>query len=93
MEPSSPKGGDLERDGRYVLHGTATGDQPWDLREFAVEGRAERVTDPGARRSANAGTGFPRDDHFTLFELAVKAAFSTVYGPGGKPQRRGWQTA
>jgi hypothetical protein len=93
MEPSSPKGGDLERDGRYVLHGTATGDQPWDLREFAVEGRAGRVTDPRARGSANAGTGFPRGDHFTLFELAVEAAFSTVYGPDGKPQRRSWQAA
>jgi hypothetical protein len=41
MEPSSPKRADLERDGRYVLHGTATGDQPWDLREFLVEGTAD----------------------------------------------------
>jgi Pyridoxamine 5'-phosphate oxidase len=90
MEPNSPKGGDLERDGRYVLHGTATGDQPWDLREFSVEGTARRVTDPDLRKTANAGSAFPRADHFILFELQVSGAFSTVYGPDGQAQRKRW---
>jgi Pyridoxamine 5'-phosphate oxidase len=90
MEPNSPKGGDLERDGRYVLHCTATGDEPWDLREFSVEGTTRGVTDTELRRTANAGSSFPRDDHFALIELGVTAAFSTVYGSNGQPQRQRW---
>ena len=46
MEATSPKVHDLERDPRYALHATATSDQPWDLREFGVEGTARRVDDP-----------------------------------------------
>lgn len=42
------------RDGRYVLHCTATGEQPWELHEFYVEGMAGPVDDPAARRIANA---------------------------------------
>lgn len=90
MEPSSPKGGDLERDGRYVLHGTVTGDQHWDLREFSVEGIAQVVTDSDVRKTVNAGSAFPRDDHFILFELQVGSAFSTVYGSDGQAQRQRW---
>ena len=81
-ERTSPKIRDLEHDGRYALHCTATSDQPWDLREFAVEGVARRV--------ANAGTAFPRDERFLLFELEVSAASSTVYGNEGRPQRERW---
>jgi Pyridoxamine 5'-phosphate oxidase len=90
-EATSPKVGDLERDPRYALHGTATSDQPWDLREFAVEGTARLVEDSGVRTEVNAGTAFPRDEHFLLFELDVGAALSTVYGPDGRPQRQRWR--
>jgi hypothetical protein len=91
MEPTSPKGQDLRRDGRYVLHGTATGSEPWDLREFGVEGRGTLVTDAALREAANAATSFPRDEHFVLFELGVESAFSTVYGASGQPVRRRWR--
>jgi hypothetical protein len=59
MEPASPKGHDLRRDGRYVLHCAATGEQPWNLHEFYVDGIAHQVDDPAARQIANAGTGLP----------------------------------
>lgn len=91
-EADSPKVGDLDGDGRFALHGTATGDQPWDLREFVVTGRARRVDDDDERATANAGTAFPRDDRFRLFELEPDRAMSTVYGPDGRPQRERWQT-
>jgi hypothetical protein len=91
MEPTSPKVNDLERDGRYVLHCTATGAELWDLKEFSVEGTARRVADAEVRSAANAGTGFPRDGHFVLFELDVEATFSTVYGADGQPHRQHWQ--
>ena len=92
-EPGSPKVRDLERGGRYALHGTATGDDPWDLREFAVEGVARRLDDPAVRATANAGSAFPRDDHFLLFELDIDLAMSTVYGADGRPHRERWRAA
>jgi Pyridoxamine 5'-phosphate oxidase len=92
-ESSSPKVLDLERGGRYALHGTATGDDPWDLREFAVEGAARGVDDPAVRATAIAGSAFPRDDQFLLFELNVERAMSTVYGADGRPHRERWRAA
>lgn len=40
---------------------------------------------------ANAGSAFPRDDRFVLFELGVESAMSTVYGADGRPQRERWR--
>jgi hypothetical protein len=91
MEPTSPKGRDLRRDGRYVLHCTATGEQPWDLKEFYVDGTAHDAHAAG-RDVANSGTSFPRDEHFVLFELDVTSAFSTEFGPDGQPIRQRWRT-
>jgi hypothetical protein len=93
MEPASPKGQDLRRDGRYVLHCTATGSEPWDLNEFSVDGRAAVVEDQVVRQIANSATAFPRDEHFALFELGVKSAFSTMYGADGQPVRKRWKAA
>jgi hypothetical protein len=89
-EAASPKVRDLEHDGRYALHCIATSDQPWDLREFAVDGVARRVTDDETRSLANAGSAFPRDERFLLFELGISAASSTVYGNDGRPHRERW---
>jgi hypothetical protein len=73
------------------LHATATGDEPWDLREFAVEGAAVPVDDAAVRATADAGSAFPRDERFVLFELRVEAAMSTVYGTDGRPHRERWR--
>jgi hypothetical protein len=93
MEETTPKVGDLARDARYALHGTATSDQPWDLQEFAIEGNARRVDDVPPRTTANAGSAFPRDERFLLFELDVVRAISTVYGADGRPHRERWRAA
>ena len=88
--PTSPKVQDLRRDGRYALHCTATGDQPWDLKEFCVEGVARPVDDPADRAVANSGTSFPRDAQFVLFELDISSALSTEFGPDGRPVHQRW---
>lgn len=95
MEPTSPKGDDLRRDGRYVLHGPVTdpGGEPWELYEFSVDGRAALQADPAVRQIANAATSFPRDAHFILFDLRVESAFSTMYGADGQPVRRRWRAS
>jgi pyridoxamine 5'-phosphate oxidase-like protein len=89
-EAASPKVRDLGHDGRYALHCTATSEQPWDLREFAVHGVARQVSDDETRRIAIAGSAFPRDERFLLFELDLSAASSTVYGNDGRPHREHW---
>jgi hypothetical protein len=91
MEASSAKIRDLDRDPRYALHGTATSDTPWDLREFVVEGAARHNDDPEGRVTANAGSAFPRDERLVLYELDVASAFSTTYGADGRPQRHRWR--
>jgi hypothetical protein len=50
-----------------VLNCTATGEQPWNLHEFYVDGIAHPVDDPAARQVANAGARLPRDERFVLF--------------------------
>ena len=79
-----------ERDSPKV-HGTATSDQPWDLREFAVAGEARRVDDSDVRSTVKAGSAFPRNEQFLLFELDVDTAMSTVYGADGQPHRQRWR--
>ena len=91
MEATSPKVHDLARDPRCALHATATSDQPWDLREFGVEGTARRIDEAEGRSTANAGSAFPRDERFLLYELSIASAFSTTYGADGRPQRRRWR--
>ena len=92
-EASSPKIRDFARDARYSLHDTATGDDPWDLREFLAEGTAHRADDPEVRAIANGASAFPRDDRFVLFVLEVERAMSTVYGSDGRPHRESWRVA
>jgi hypothetical protein len=93
MGTSSPKVRDLARDARYALHGAATSGQSWDLQEFMVEGAARRVDDAATRATANAGSAFPRDEHFLLFELDVERAMSTLYGADGRPHRERWRAS
>ena len=93
MEATSPKVQDLDGDPRCALHATATSDVPWDLREFVVDATAHRLDDPDGRSTANAGSAFPRDERFILYELAIRSAISTTYGADGKPMRQRWRAS
>lgn len=92
MEPTSPKGADLDRGSRYALH-CAVEDDEGGGGEFLVKGTATRVTDPAQR--ALAGTHAPYDpaERYVLFELLVQEAFSTRYAEDGTPVRRRWVAA
>ena len=88
MEPTSPKGHDLRRDGRYALH-SAVGSPEEGQTEFLVTGRAELVEDPASREVAAGLSRYPPPDGDVLFELDVEAALFTVYR-GKRPARRRW---
>lgn len=88
MEPTSPKGHDLRRDGRYALH-SAVGSPDEGQVEFLVTGRAGLVDDPASREVAAGLSRYPPPDRDVLFEMDVEAALFTTYD-GKNPARRRW---
>jgi hypothetical protein len=90
MEPTSPKGHDLRRDGRYALH-CAVEDTSGRLGEFFVHGRGLPVHDPAIRAIAIESASYKPADRYVLFELTIESASSTLY-KDGKPKRMRWQS-
>jgi hypothetical protein len=89
MEPTSPKGKDLQRDARYTLH-CAVEDSNGGDGEFYVRGHATLVTDPLLRAQAVQAASYVPQDRYILFVLGVEFAFMNTYDDGG-PRR--WQAA
>jgi hypothetical protein len=89
MEPTSPKGHDLRRDGRYAIHCGVT-DTSGYSGEFILAGRAHPVENPELRALAVQLAGYSPADRYILFEFEVESASSTVY-PDGKAVRRHWK--
>ena len=78
MEPTSPKGKDLERDGRYILH-CGVEDNSGGAGEFYVRGSAVRTADRELRQEAVAAAKYTPKDHYILFVLEVDFAFMNIY--------------
>jgi hypothetical protein len=89
MEPTSPKGKDLERDGRYSLH-CAVEDSNGGGGEFYVRGTARRVTEPLIREKAVQASSYTPNERYILFVLSVDFAFKNQY-VGGKATVQRWQ--
>jgi len=89
MEPTSPKGHDLQRDGRYAIHCSVT-DTSGASGEFIVTGRAHLITVPQLRALAVRLCSYTPRDRYILFEFDVESAASTIY-PDGQPVRRLWK--
>jgi hypothetical protein len=91
MEPTSPKGKDLQRDGRYALH-CAVSDNSGASGEFVVTGRARLVTEAGLRALAEQLASYAPAERYILFEFDVETAAATTY-PGDQTVRRSWKRA
>jgi hypothetical protein len=89
MEPTSPKGKDLQRDGRYTLH-CSVADSQGGEGEFYVQGTASLTADPDHRRRATAAASYDPNNRYILFVLDVAYAFMNTYGDDG-PQPRRWR--
>jgi hypothetical protein len=87
MEPTSPKGKDLQRGSRYALH-CAMNDSSGESGEFWCAGTARMVEDANLRARA-AQSGYQPKDRYVLFELDVERAAATTY-PHGEPIRQQW---
>jgi hypothetical protein len=90
MEPTSPKGHDLQRGSGYALHCTVANNNGGEG-EFCVTGHAV-LTQNLALRELAARYGYPPKDHYILFELSVEQAFSTTYPGDSLPVRQNWNT-
>ena len=88
MEPTSPKGHDLQRDGRYALH-AAVADAQGGEGEFSLAGRAQLVEGSELRALATRLSSYSPAARYILFELSVERAASTVYA-GGVARREQW---
>jgi hypothetical protein len=90
MEPTSPKGRDLQRDPRYTLH-CSVADSSVGEGEFYVTGRALLTTDPLVRVRAVQASSYVPQDRYILFVLAIESAFMNTYA-GEKPGPRRWHS-
>lgn len=75
IEPTSPKGHDLQRDGRYAIH-CAVNDTS-ESGEFIITGQAYLVNDADQRTLAAKLASYAPKDRYILFEFDVESAYST----------------
>jgi len=91
MEPTSPKGKDLQRDPRYALH-CGVEDSSGGKGEFYVRGHATLVTDPALRAQAVEAAPYDPAERYILFVLSVEFAFMNTY-VNGEPTPRRWRAS
>ncbi|MBK8904708.1 MAG: pyridoxamine 5'-phosphate oxidase family protein [Anaerolineaceae bacterium] len=87
MEPTSPKGKDLQRDPRYTLH-CSVEDSGGGGGEFYVRGYATLVNDSSIRETAVLASSYTPADRYILFVLTVDFAFMNTYDDEGSHPRR-----
>ena len=91
MEPTSPKGKDLQRDARYTLH-CSVEDSSGGGGEFYVRGCATLSDDPLIREEAVRAASYVPRDHYILFVLTIEFAFMNRYVDGESNARR-WRSS
>lgn len=91
MEPSSPKGKDLQRDPRYTLH-CSVEDSSGGGGEFYVRGCAELIVDPLVRAQAVQASSYRPQERYILFRFTIEFAFMNTYVDGDSTPRR-WQSS
>lgn len=78
MYPTSPKGHDIERDGRYAMH-CSVEDNSGGGGEFYIRGRAWRVDSDELWEAVRPGKVEESRQKYVLFEFSVDEARATRY--------------
>ncbi len=89
MEPTSPKGHDLQRDDRFAIH-CAVSDNSGASGEFNIAGCAHLVDNAELRALAVSLASYEPAERYILFEFDIESAASTVY-PEDRPVRQLWK--
>ena len=90
MEPTSPKGKDLQRDARYTLHCSVKDSNGGDG-EFYVRGRAILTDDPLVRAQATQASSYRPQPHYIVFVFTIEFTFRNIYLDGMTSVQR-WQS-
>lgn len=91
MDSESPKGRDLQRDGRYAMHCSVENDEGGEG-EFLISGQAELTHDPDLRAIAAKYASYTILDRHVVYELSVEKAISTVHTEDGPVHQR-WKNS
>ncbi|MEM7112286.1 MAG: pyridoxamine 5'-phosphate oxidase family protein [Chloroflexota bacterium] len=89
MEPTSPKGFDVKRNGRFALH-CAVENNEGGAGEFYIRGTGRFTDNPDDRAAATRISAYSPHDRYILFEFDIHFALSTHYSDDG-PQRVRWK--
>jgi hypothetical protein len=89
MEPTSPKGRDLQDRHVFALH-NGVPDNSGTGGEFWVRGQGRAVTDAGVRAAVAAAAAYDPAERYVLFELLVDEARCNGYGDVDLPAERRW---
>ena len=89
MEPTSPKGLDIQRNGVYSMHSLVT-DMNGTNGEFTISGRAHLVTDPATRKLAVKGCPYTPKGRYICFEFKLEGCITNTY-VDGVPQIGRWK--
>jgi hypothetical protein len=87
MEPDSPIGKDLQRDGRFMLHCSVQDSNGGDG-EFYVRGQAALTAAPGLRAQAAQAASYDPEERYILFVLDLDYAYMKIYQTEGSVSRR-----
>lgn len=89
MEPTSPKGEDLQARSVYALH-NGVPDNAGTGGEFQVSGVGREVTDSGTRAAVVSACPYDPADRYVLFELLIAGVRGKSYGDVDLPEPRSW---
>ncbi len=89
MEPTSPKGHDLQRDGRYAIH-CSVSENSGASGEFIITGHAHLILNPELRALAVQLASYTPAERYILYEFDIESAVSTLY-PNDQPVRQSWK--
>ena len=89
MEPNSPKGYDLRRDGRFAVH-CSMSDTSGESGEFIVTGTAKFIEDPELRALAVRISPYHPAERYILFEFGIESVVMTEY-KDGQPISKRWK--
>jgi hypothetical protein len=89
MEPTSPKGHDLDQRGMYALHCNMA-DANGTGGEFYLRGHGQHDDTPQARAVATQAASYTPHERYVLFELRVAEARGKSYGGVAIPEPTSW---
>lgn len=87
MEPTSPKGKNLQLDPRYTLH-CSVADSSGGSGEFYVRGRGTLSNDAAIREQAVKASSYVPQDYYIVFVFTIEFAFMNSYTDGKSHTRR-----